>query len=267
MQKRQQCSGRSGFEHGAVIWISWAGSSGGLGRAARSQGRERGWSMAQPHKPGHVPCSHCHGMTSNPTRTTAALPTRTDKLRIQGPLGRVQSRLLPIITMLCLLLSLFSLPLCSWLLLNLFWSSRMIDQVCQIWRAGRNKLTHLNWYLHKISGYLYPSKTCMVRCYFKKMPGGRGSPYPLASAVVDYKFKANLSAAVQSVTRTGLEISFPYAFQIKVSLMHFSSCLWTFRVHWQQTEWLGTKETPLSFPPRELASGLNLLMDYRHPLM
>lgn len=195
------------------------------------------------------------------------LPTRTDKLRIQGPLGRVQSRLLPIITMLCLLLSLFSLPLCSWLLLNLFWNSRMIDQVCQIWRAGRNKLTHLNWYLHKISGYLYPSKTCMVRCYFKKMPSGRGSPYPLPSAVVDYKSKANLSAAVQSVTRTGLEISFPYAFQIKVSLMHFSSCLWTFRVHWQQTEWLGTKETPLSFPLRELASGLNLLMDYRHPLM
>lgn len=77
-----------------------------------------------------------------------------DKLRIQGPLGRVQSRLLPIITMFCLLLSLFSLPLCLWLLLNLFWSSRMIDQVCQIWRAGRNKLTHLNWYLHKISGYL-----------------------------------------------------------------------------------------------------------------
>lgn len=177
-----------------------------------------------------------------PHQNNSSTPdTYTQTLRIQGPLGRVQSRLLPIITMLCLLLSLFSLPLCCWLLLNLFWSSRMIDQVCQIWRAGRNKLTHLNWYLHKISGYLYPSKTGMVRFYLKEMPGGKGSSYLLPSDVADYKFKANYSAAVQSVTWTGLEISFPYAFQIKVSLMYFSSCLWTFRVHWQWTEWFGTK--------------------------
>lgn len=43
-------------------------------RAPHSQGRERGWSRA--HKPGHDHCSHCHGVTSNPTRTTAALPTQ-----------------------------------------------------------------------------------------------------------------------------------------------------------------------------------------------
>lgn len=140
--------------------------------AAHSQGRERGWSGAQPHKPGHL----------QPQQNNSSTP---DKLRIQGPLGRLQSRLLPIITMFCLLLSLFSSPLCLWLLLNLFWSSRMIDQACQIWRAGRNKLTHLNWYLHKISGYPYPSRTCMVRGYFKKMPGGGGPSYPLPSDVVD----------------------------------------------------------------------------------
>lgn len=34
MQKRQQ---RSGFEHGGVIWVSWAGSSAALGRAAHCQ--------------------------------------------------------------------------------------------------------------------------------------------------------------------------------------------------------------------------------------
>lgn len=187
----------------------------------------------------HPGDNHCSHWAQSPQDSSTA--GRWTQTQHPGTSGQGPSTLQPVIAMFFLLLSLFSSPLCCWLLPNLFWSSRMTDQVCQIWREGRNKFTHLNWYIHKISGCLYPSKTCMARWYFKKMRGGRGSSYPLPSDVVDYKFKVNLCAAVQSVTWTGLEISFPYASQIKVSLMYFSSCLWTFRVHWQWTEWFGTK--------------------------
>lgn len=45
----------------------------------------------------------------------------------KGPLGRAQGRFVPVIKIPCLLLPLFSLPLCRWVLQNLFESSRMSD--------------------------------------------------------------------------------------------------------------------------------------------
>lgn len=74
------------------------------------------------------------------------------------PLGRVWSRLVPIITILCLPVPLFSLPLCLCLGPPEFILEFKDDQVCQIWRVGMSNITRLYLYPHKMSGCLYPCK-------------------------------------------------------------------------------------------------------------
>lgn len=49
----------------------------------------------------------------------------------------------------------------------------------------------------------------------KETPGGTGSSYPLLSDVVANKFKANLSAAVRSVTGQDLRSASLMLFKLK----------------------------------------------------